>query len=762
MKRKYKFIIGISVLIVGLFIVRESMKAIAAVNTPNIKVTLMGEKDGHKVKKLDTFVGGKINLQLEINSEALGSVYEKLDEEISDMFIEFSTLDNFEILEVKQTNNVGVFEKIDTWDKLKINLQGFKYDSTTATPKTSILITLEAKSAGQYDKEYILNLFKFKYRDLKSNDLIALNTQLGALDTTNAEDLNINVNDVKYEHGSITFNSAKSGNNLDVPSGESVPMYFNMAPGELNVEGLDSNVVRKRDLMYVIESNSLEQLSEESITTRDLLIKSLEELKKESPDTKVGLLIYDKTVDVKEVDGENSLSIDETIEVLKNQESNSDGGNLAEAMMKAQALINESENEKSVILVTSNNPYYYSLRDGSMASNFDLKENNVEFHEGQAAINAELVTEKIKEVKRDTRWFSISYGEKNNQNISDEMIKKLGGEVLESKNPTYEEFKSFTNQAVADVAVMVTLKGVIIGGQNEGTQVTIDESSKAGVSKLFFYKWNSTTKIFSLISDGINQEYYNSPIEFQVRVTKSDIDTETEQVDLLKKVKISSTYEILGIPKVSNGIDLGFGDSVMNVTPVVAYETRVGMFNGKKTGVLVDNEKGVDIDDFRKETIQYVGTGNEQTGGLTVNLALDNYFSIGILVKPNIDISIDGTEVKGENILKDTDIKAGIDNIYRLDKEEDKFVVYSGDKLVSSIKDEENIIDDEPIYLVVINGDIKTNNKSKIGNRFRVGINIEDARTKEVYENQGIESSREVVKTFVGLNGMISAKPEHY
>ncbi|MGL5616260.1 MAG: hypothetical protein ACRDD2_08540 [Sarcina sp.] len=746
MRKSYKALIAIIICVGGFFIIKESIKAIATDKTPNVTATITGYDGGFKNHEISTFNNGTFDLLLEINGGLLkdSNLYENNEYLLKGISLTVSNLVDFEIVSVKRKDLIGKFYELN-WNDKKIDCGELEYNNVAVAPTMDIKITLRAKKSGIYNKDNksLLNNFKVNYKDIKTQENIVVDTTLGDINGHSKDDLIVTVNDYEIDNSVVTFNSEKSGNHLKIPSGTTIPMVYNLEAPVITVNSINAQNEENqlsKDLIYVIQGSSLDEVVEDK-TIREILIESLEKVSEKN----IYLMIYNKSATIKEIDGRNRLTVNEAIEILKNEETINEEGNLAEALMKIQATIDKEKiNASSAFLITNGKPYYYLEKNGQLIREFDLKENITDFDEKKAIENTKVIAKEIAEINSNNkiRWNAINLGVKSEITVTDEIIEILNGEAISGEDVTIENISNINNEVIADIIVQYKLTA----SENKDTpkNITIEPESKEGVIEKFYYKYNKSTDENHTITL-LNTDKNNKEVELNVKITKIYGEQDSE-IDLLKVVDTSYQCEIIGKEdSESEKIKLDYGNNEIYVTAIELFESRVGLFNGKKKDVL--NSQEINIDNFKNSTFQYVGTGKDQLDEV-VQLSIDNYFTSGILLSPNEDIEIKGVDIKSSELVKGTDIKNETYIVYKLTN--NGLEPYSNRNNSGNyiLKKSEN--DEKAIYLIALDFNILTNDQSKINKIAKVGVNI------------GIVNQEEVQDSFVGLNIRTTAKPEHY
>lgn len=699
-------------------------------------------------ENIETLKGNEFKLNLTLDTgrfEVFGGDY--TNKELSGTTIELSGED----FEIVSSNQGSVNKNIVNLDKLT-----YSYDHNEKVFKSSI-INLELKIRALKDGDFLGEksldkIIKLKYKSF-DNNLVSKSVHI-----ENNKEISVIVDKVNYENPKIMggeFLTNKQENEKGskmVAFGELLELNYHLVPSEImtseKVQDVQGDSSRK--LIYVLDESALSKRSEGKESSKEALIKSLNDLKASNPKQEVALVTYGSKARVIRASEKSFYTIDELISNINEISSEEKNGNLGDALRQAQYLINENKDDKiSVILVSEGNPAYFTRKDDSNnLVEFSTKsgELGTNFNEGKEYVEeiAELINKENEKNKRDIRWFNINYGLEEEQMLSNEVIKSLGGETENEVMPTELDFEKVVKNATSDLVVNMEIKA-----EGYGNVKVAPESNKQIIAVHYNYKKDESGNIIvndkkqktlvpvtkEVIGEGADSK---KTIPFKVGL-KFMSDTELDLADS-KVLKVSVNSNMEGSKEVIfNVLENIEGSEIVSwkAEPEVNYLKITGLHNGKLDNFEVAKDGNYDV-----ESLGYMQVIASQIfdgiNSSEFSMAKENTFRSGALIKVNAEsnIKLNIKDIKGESNIRENDVKW---EVYEYNIEQNKFI-----KKATKDYDGMKILQANKIYLVV--ADCFIPDDAEIDASFNIGykLKIEKREKNKTFDvepalNGGVE-----------------------
>ncbi|MFR5265577.1 vWA domain-containing protein [Clostridium sp.] len=709
----------------------------ASEDNPNMSIEVLVKDDKNTIK---TFVSKEFTIDIKVNPDKI-----KYESANTATAIRGSKL----VLESKEFEIVS--STVGTIDKNSVDLGEFKYayDGIGFNVGTSFDVTLKIRALkeGSYNENKSFNkLIKLYHKNASGND-----AKVKIDDADNK--LNVIVDKVNYENpkimgGEFLTNKQENGEgNKIVAFGELLELNYHLIPSEIMTSEKVQNTQGdgSRKLIYVLDESTLSKNNEGSQSSKEALIKSLNDLKANNPKQEVALVTYGSKAKVVKASEKSFYTIDELIRNINEISSEEKNGNLGDALRQAQYLINENKDDKiSVILVSEGNPAYFTRKDDSNnLVEFSTKsgELGTNFNEGKEYVEeiAELINKENKKNKRDIRWFNINYGLEEEQMLSNEVIKTLGGETENEVMPTELDFEKVVKNATSDLIVNMEIKA-----EGYGKVKVAPESNKQVIAVHYNYKKDDKGEVVinekkqkTLIPVTTGEvgtgESLKKTIPFKVGL-KFMSDTELDLADP-KVLKVSVNSSMEGSKEVVfNVLENAEGSETISwkADPEVNYLKITGLHNGK-----LENFKVAKDGIYNVESLEYMQVIASQIfDGINSSefpMAKENTFRSGALVEVNAksNIELNLKDINGKSNIRENDVKW---EVYEYNIGENKFVK----KATKAYKDVK-ILEANKLYLVVTDCFIPED--AEIDASFNIGysITVEKDEPNDPALNGGVE-----------------------
>ncbi|MGL4741560.1 MAG: hypothetical protein ACRC41_12260 [Sarcina sp.] len=621
-------------------------------------------------------------------------------------------------------------------------------------------LTFKAIAVGRIDG--FNESFTLEYEDLKGN------RGKGIFKNK----FSVNIGEILYEIGTIQGLRIKEaseneiiGNtiHMDYPLNRYFTMQYSLNAGKLKVldgkgeEVVNSNLdVKSRDLIYVVDKSVLDLKGGNEETARESMIKSLEILKEEGAKINGYLILLGKKAEVVEVNKKSLLSIDELINQISKAEGTLEAGNLGDGVRRAQMISDKNvENDSSVVLVTNGNPNYYTQvsqgQKSLLYTRVDKDGHNEKDRELADKYANEVVNDIVVNENDNTRWYSVNYGERTDELVVDELIKKLDGYALRVQAPYYDDFIRINEKAVSPII----LKGKIIAKVNEkykNSIVVASEDKEQNIELIFDSKANEVKAnqiefdIKAKIIDGGEMEELGFDVaDSEVIEVKFIVDSYDKQEHIFNKVLD---------PSLTNSELL-----IWRVKPTIPYVARMGLFNGNLTANLNSlSDKKLSTEDLLSLAQVSVIANNSLDELDMCDLAINNEFGYGMVIKPKVEDTIRPI-IKENGKIRDLG-NEGVFSLYKLNTQTNRFEKIAGAD-AAGVKLEGN-----QIYLITIDMMVQ---ERFLNQSFEIGVEVNSSWKEEVTMpdgNESVESQVEVlndsVKEYwtIKVNGV--AQPEHF
>ena len=622
-------------------------------------------------------------------------------------YISIDGLNGLEIVGIKIEEEInGVFtEKKDAvFESGKVILGDILYKCNNDNSDLKVIgnnlkVTLNVISKDINANYNLKDNIKIHYKTLPYNHEEAKDTFYKF-----TKDYNVNVHEVLYKQGSI-------GGNSNVERMQALNKFFDLSylinPGELvlaskeggirkSIEGLN---IKDRNIIYVIDEGAIELSGGNEEILKDSIKRSLEELKKTNPDIKTSLIVYGEEAEIISVDGKTSFSIDTLISEIDKIKSSDKSGNLGDGIRKAKYLINENEDsDSSVVIVSAGNPNYYTQISEGNTSMLETRVNKsgiaIEDKEKAEEYSNNIVNDIIINEEDNTRWYGINYGIEKEELLLNDLIDKFEGNIPNVKQPYYDDFVNINQKAAVQISIKATLSakslvdGIVIHDDYEDQDITLD----------FKKEGNAIIAVPSLDDEVI-----------KVKIENLNSLNDKDEIDVASSnnIKVSLTVDFEGATEpvvfnTSNEIEW----PVQIITPYIA---RTGLFNGR-----LDSEIPTIVKDIGElDVIQVNGIAEKVLDNVSApELAIENYYAFGAVVKLNMDSNIKLYYKNGKGSVEDPSgsIYELVDGVFKNPKP----ITSTAIKLTS-----------QKTYLIVIDDYVETNKiVNNIQHSFEIGVAI--------------------------------------
>ena len=388
-----------------------------------------------------------------------------------------------------------------------------------------------------------------------------------------------------------------------------------------------------RDLMYVIDKGVIDLVGGNEEIARDSIKKSLEELKKTSPDTKASLVVYGEEAEIIAIDKETKFSIDALIAAIDKIEATDKSGNLGDGIRKAKYLINEnSGNKSSVVIVSAGDPNYYTQISEGNTSMLETRVNkkgvNKEDDEKAEEYVNNIVNDIIINEEGETRWYGINYGVEKEELVLNNLIDKFEGFIPEIKKPYYDDFVNINSKATAAISVKATLSAKVL---DETSGIIVHDDDKSKEIEIIFNKTDTGFVVANL------EEIKSQTI----RVKIDKITNETDYINVADinklEIKLSTNFnenpqKVIFNKRKDGDLEHELNPITWNVKVDIPYIIRTGLFNGRYK-LTKSLEKDI-IDDI--QTIAEIGKDTIDEVSAP-ELAIENHYAFGAIIKSNAD-----------------------------------------------------------------------------------------------------------------------------
>lgn len=225
----------------------------------------------------------------------------------------------------KSINTDGTFKELEnlkvTEDNIKLPQIKYNYDAVSQlliSNPIELTIIMKANTVGEYKgKESLDKLIFLEHKNIKG-DVIS-----GEKLIVKDGEISVNVDKVNYENPKIMggeFLTNKQENekgNKMVAFGELLELNYHLIPSEImtseKVQNTEGGNLRK--LIYVLDESTLSKNNEGSQSSKEALIKSLNDLKANNPKQEVALVTYGGKAKVVKASEKSFYTIDELIEI---------------------------------------------------------------------------------------------------------------------------------------------------------------------------------------------------------------------------------------------------------------------------------------------------------------------------------------------------------------------------------------------------------------------------------------------------------------
>ena len=730
-----KIIIGaLALLTIGIVGVAISNKVVGATDQGKPVITIdpidkktdnpTTEETDKKVYNYNIYKGSKFILEYDIKPE-------KIEDYIKDNggkteatikhYLEIKSDEEFEVLSVEANG------KNTTKDGIKFILPEIQYMYDHTNGKKNLIannmnvkITFRVKNTINKTYENFNDRILYKYKNLEEKEVFK---KISKQQT-------INIIELIYKGGKIE-GVGEPSKNIDL--GREFLIKHSITPGNVEPKGNEGGIPTtftdqtKRNLIYVIDKAAIDLEGGNDEFARDSIIKGLELIKDSGVTT--SLIVYGEKAEIIKSDDKDSFSIDEIIGLIEKIESNDKSGNLGDALRKAEILSSKTEGEDSVIVVSAGDPNYYTqVSEGNSAMLYTMADKDG-FSMDDRDLSEEYTNKVINEIvmnsEENTRWYGINYGLEKEEVLLNNAIRKLDGSTLEVKKPYYDDFVSINRKAIS----AITLRGkFIVNSKNESIKIHEDDKSRD-----LELEYNEKLEPIS------------QNIDTRIRIVDlRDMDDEEKGFDVAspKNIEVKLIVEFNGEKKeIEFNTPNENGESVIKwwIKPNVPYVVRTGLYNGRKKLVGKTRDVQEAIDDVKWASSQLLDELSD------VELATENYFSVGMLIKSQTEISLEPIEPVKRNMNNNkfsnsTEIKNytwnednGFNNTtmieYYILDENNEFIPYTG-----------NNFEPSNIYLIIIEHYIK----EEPGEKFDIGFEVGEE------------------KDFWGVKVNVVDKPEHF
>ncbi|WP_297520642.1 hypothetical protein [uncultured Clostridium sp.] len=564
----------------------------------------------------------------------------------------------------------------------------------------------------------------------------------------------INIANLYYEGGSVLGERQEP---LTVGLGREFTLKHSINPGVISkvvdevIEPASTLNNEKRNLIYVVDKSVIDIQGGNEENARESIKKSLEEIT--ASNSTASLVVYGEEAEIIKIDDKEVFSISELSSLIDKIESSDKSGNLGEAIRKAQIVSNNSESEDSIIIVSAENPNYYTqVSEGNttMLSTIIEKDGFVVEDE---VLAEEYVNQVINEViineESNTRWYGINYGIASEEMVLNDAIKRLEGIIPDIKKPYYDDFSRINSKAINPISIKATLN---VTSKNDGIKIHTEDVSREIEleydEKLQPVEQFITTRVKIIDLKGAD------PLGFDMS------DPKNIEVKLIVEYN-GETIEVL----FNNPKDFEEGEDLLTwwYNAEAPYVVNTGLYNGRKQ--LPGRPKDIedDIQDVQwasshlldELSVAELAVGNDFGAGMIIKLPVKSENANTITIKPVLDTK----DIVG---ISNPDFKLGITTLYDISNKEVKQIDTGKDSYTLEAGKTYLLTIDQ--YIPEFIDTIKT--QSLIGQSFKIGINIDSGTPKENISEDvnSVTNEGDLEKTidFWGIDVQCVDKPEHF
>ena len=754
-----KIIIGVLALAVigGIFV---STKIVKATDMDNPKMTIestMGEVNILKNTEFEVEV--LLNPgTIKYDSTNPEGTTRKLEDNIliveKEVLLDMKSAKKVDILEgnVEKETNLGITgENID----LGTIVYEQKNHDYVAKP-FSVILTFYTKETGIV-KNLSENIL-LEYKNLKN--------QIGKASIAATSTIPINIGDMNYTMGKIdgigiNENTPENGSlYMDYGLNRDFTMKYRVNQGVLNAIDSEGNPINidglskdSNRLIYTIDKAIIDEVGGNEETARDSLIKSLKDLKKKTPEIQTSLVILGEHAEIVEVNEKDIFDIDTLISEVENIEATEKAGNLGDGIRLSKYLANEFEGNSSIILVTGEEPNYYTQVSEGNTGMLYTRVNK----EGITTENMKLADEYANKVVNDivvneednTRWYSINYGE-NKESVIYDLMEKLEGYSANVSKPYYDDFVLVNERAISPSIIRIEIEATSLASE----LIEINEKSKKQEIEFVFNE--------------VNGKLESKAVEIDIIARLKKVDEENSMgIDVAdpSNIKIEAKASSINVPSVifNSSKNAEEGELVVwRVKPIIPYFVEYGLFNGRlKVELPKEPEKDITLEDIAS-MIEVEAIASQTLDELSeANLAIENSFGFGAIIKTKGEQGQKSNKIN--LVLRDHLTKQSILRIGQTGESLTTLKVYKYNKDTKEFADPQVIsdqvndvtfeLDNNELYLVTIDHHIENAafNGCRVGDVFEIGINIMDKGQSEALEDD-----------FWGIKVNVVDKPEHF
>ena len=564
----------------------------------------------------------------------------------------------------------------------------------------------------------------------------------------------INIANLYYEGGSVLGERQEP---LTVGLGREFTLKHSINPGVISkvvdevIEPASTLNNEKRNLIYVVDKSVIDIQGGNEENARESIKKSLEEIT--ASNSTASLVVYGEEAEIIKIDDKEVFSISELSSLIDKIESSDKSGNLGEAIRKAQIVSNNSESEDSIIIVSAENPNYYTqVSEGNttMLSTIIEKDGFVVEDE---VLAEEYVNQVINEViineESNTRWYGINYGIASEEMVLNDAIKRLEGIIPDIKKPYYDDFSRINSKAINPISIKATLN---VTSKNDGIKIHTEDVSREIEleydEKLQPVEQFITTRVKIIDLKGAD------PLGFDMS------DPKNIEVKLIVEYN-GETIEVL----FNNPKDFEEGEDLLTwwYNAEAPYVVNTGLYNGRKQ--LPGRPKDIedDIQDVQwasshlldELSVAELAVGNDFGAGMIIKLPVKSENANTITIKPVLDTK----DIVG---ISNPDFKLGITTLYDISNKEVKQIDTGKDSYTLEAGKTYLLTIDQ--YIPEFIDTIKT--QSLIGQSFKIGINIDSGTPKENISEDvnSVTNEGDLEKTidFWGIDVQCVDKPDHF
>lgn len=713
MKKSLMIFLGVATLCIGGMFFAN--KIVSATDKGEPKMTITAESQNKTVYEENIF---EVNLVLNPGRIKFDST-NNLDKRIlTQNYIKVTQNTFFEVVDATVDG-----KKMVVKNNTEVHLGDFEYNldanqnNDLVCRNKNVVLKFKALKSGVYIGDNSLDkLIKFSYENIKGQNFI---------ENVNGN-INLTVDRLSYTKGHLLAGEKPVDN---VKVGQYFDLNYKINPGTLKKainERVDGEFEElpygnERRVIYAIDKAAIDNVGANNEIARDSIKKSLEVLKTEKADTKTSLVVYGENAEIIKVDGKEIYSIDDLIAEIDKIEAKEISGNLGDAIRKAKYLANNNlEVDSSIVLVTDSNPNYYTQKsksdtemiiDRSNKDGISVEDKNI----AQDYVN-DVVNEIIIDEKDKTRWYGINYGIKDEQLLTNELIDKLDGVMANVNNPYYDDFAVINKKATEKIVIPGILE---VTSKNSAVEINpLDAKQKI---ELTF------DEIITDVSGQSNITFNPNPTEIDVivRVKLSRLET----LNLASNENIEAKFSVTH-GAITQVMEFDGSKEDWTVAGEAPY-VRTGFFNGK-----TEIKENIEITDGLEGVYELASKVLEPFD--YADLAIENYFSFGAVIKPI------GSNIKIQPKIKQDKNVSNVEEVgYKVYEYKEASRTFE----ICNTKPTEYEVG--KIYLITIDYYI---NKELLGTEFEIGIDIDPQLASEPNK----------VNDFRGLNVNVVDKPEHF